>query len=563
MATNDRLAQQDAEFRRQVAARAKQTASNVQAAKASRGVADGLTVGNATQGEFDAARQRAAQAAPRVPAARPVAPSTITPAEAASLNAQSQGRFGAANPTAPNPAATRTAVTAAGQGGRLPVGTGAGPNVAVRPAAIASAAEGLAPAAATAAPAATPAAAGGAARAAGTARAVAGKGTGFLPVVAGLSAVDSLSRDTDDYYTRSGIDKPTGNGAGAVAKDVGVRTLGVLSDVGSALLDTGVGAANVVRGLGGAAPLETFGSRFADNAAKAKAAAPGAAPAANFGDVSATVDSTERAPRPAVAAGARVPDSAIVPTNERTGDASEVIGTFNGKAITRGDSDARSSKLGSFGNENLVPASGGISAGLTAPARGGGVSADFSGDGSKERAADINNTATPAGKLYAQLSQDKTPTGKRVAAQFLETYLGTGTQELGSKRGLAGDELGANAQLQRGREGDAAQLQQENIRAGSKQGRTPQYVFNDDGSIGQISDGVLSTVKGEDGKPAKVSKGKAKADLGGLKAQEDLVAARIGGRDLYADETEYQAARKKALSDLAAELGIGSGLDGE
>lgn len=92
-------------------------------------------------------------------------------------------------------------------------------------------------------------------RVAGAASALNPVGNAALPLVAGASAVDSLGRDTSDYARRFGVSQPT-----SALGDIALRAGGVATDLGASILDVGTGAANLVRGAAGAAPLVPFSS---------------------------------------------------------------------------------------------------------------------------------------------------------------------------------------------------------------------------------------------------------------------------------------------------------------
>lgn len=76
-------------------------------------------------------------------------------------------------------------------------------------------------------------------------------------VVAGSmidSAVGALSKPTEDYRRRFGMDP----NEGSVLGDLAARAGGVVSDVGAGLLDLGVPVVNALRKAGGAAPIASF-----------------------------------------------------------------------------------------------------------------------------------------------------------------------------------------------------------------------------------------------------------------------------------------------------------------
>jgi hypothetical protein len=153
------------------------------------------------------------------------------------------------------------------------------------------------------------------------------KGAGALAKVAAPIAgiqggLTGLNTPTSDYAKRFGVNNPT-----TVAGDLALRTGGVLSDVGNAVL------------------LGSLDSRFADKRAQAAAAPAAAVPAA-----------AAEQPRPAYVspyAKGLPGEQAITPVAARTGGADEVIGVFNGRPITRGASDQLAGAQ-SFGGPTTV-----------------------------------------------------------------------------------------------------------------------------------------------------------------------------------------------------------------
>lgn len=161
---------------------------------------------------------------------------------------------------------------------------------------------------------------------------------------AALAATPTVfSTPTEDYDKRFGLDRngPTdfaglGNGhtipgnilrhfgkdnAGQLMDDIGVRTVGAASDV-----------ANV-------ATFGALGNVFADKqGAQDPALAGGQAPMIITGDNAAQIPQSALRLTPEQAA-AQQANGGITPTSARTGDPNEVLGTFQGRAITRAMSD--------------------------------------------------------------------------------------------------------------------------------------------------------------------------------------------------------------------------------
>lgn len=84
-----------------------------------------------------------------------------------------------------------------------------------------------------------------------------------LAGIATDSAIDSFSRPTEDYYRRLNMD-PSDVGK-SILRDLGVRTVGVLSDYGAKILDTPVNLANTVyKALGGSGEISLPGGSFTE-----------------------------------------------------------------------------------------------------------------------------------------------------------------------------------------------------------------------------------------------------------------------------------------------------------
>lgn len=569
-------------YPRQVQAAAQRLDARVKAASVTDGVLDTRT---AKQPDFDAVRTRAAQQrmgtntpkpATATPQGVPLAPSRLTPEEAASFQRQNPN-FSQANPTAPTVGNTRmasngTRLASTDVGGPVDDGLRAArERVRANPGVPAGAqppvTQGLAQ------PNTVPAAqrvpvmqrVGGVVQQVGDAMKAGAqrvglqrvqplgnklldgaRGTGVAALAAGAIGGANTARETstDVYANRLGLDPSVQRG---VLAETGIRTAGTLQDVGNSLLD----------GLNSVGTFVTGGlynpgsyaeaTRAADQGIAPSAAKPGPAPAApaaqpgqpDFSNVQGGTSSYGVAERTKA-------NDGITPVGDRTGNAGEVLGTFNGKPITRGQSDALAGNQ-SFGGPTT------IAEGLDdyrAPRGGGGFAMANPGGGSEERAKDLLDPTSAAGKLYQQLAADKTPTGKRVAAQFAETYLNGGTAERGQDVDSANSATSANASIQRGREGDAAQIEQQRI-AGKK---GPQYQTSEDGSIMSIADGIATPVTTKDGKPVK---GAGKAREAGLTVDQMLgrIQEMVGDRADYGDQAEYDAARAQARATLMAELG--------
>lgn len=98
----------------------------------------------------------------------------------------------------------------------------------------------------------------------GTTKTAPGQGrasAGLLATTAGLSALSSLNRPTEDYRARLGMDK-----TGGVVGDTVARTAGVLSDFGANVLDIPVNLLNAT----GKTDIRPFSSMFSDTAGQYK-----------------------------------------------------------------------------------------------------------------------------------------------------------------------------------------------------------------------------------------------------------------------------------------------------
>lgn len=104
-------------------------------------------------------------------------------------------------------------------------------------------------------------------------------GVGAAALTGVMSAADSFGRDTEDYYRRLGMD----TNDRSLLRDLGARSVGVVSDLGAAILDTPLNTVNAVRTAARAEPLELPGGSFTDilrrNDRPAEAPAPTVAPA--------------------------------------------------------------------------------------------------------------------------------------------------------------------------------------------------------------------------------------------------------------------------------------------
>lgn len=200
----------------------------------------------------------------------------------------------------------------------------------------------------------------------------------FLATMAIPSALTSMNRPTAEYEQRLGLNDsstPAGSvytaarnserdaestirklvGDGYVAPpstaETMARGVGVLQDLGAGILDTGLGVVNMVRAAGGAKPLETFESL---NGIKPVGAPAGAAAEALPGSSARTMAAT---PQSGAGGTARPGVIMVDPDNPATQPptrGSEVIGQFNGRNITRAQSDALAGQLNTVSGNQIA-----------------------------------------------------------------------------------------------------------------------------------------------------------------------------------------------------------------
>lgn len=202
-------------------------------------------------------------------------------------------------------------------------------------------------------------------------------GTGaVLATMAIPSALTSMNRSTSEYENRLGLDDGSiglgvpyqaaargeqrlADAAGlapdnalrnlaSVPRETAVRGVGVLQDLGAGILDTGLDIANMVRGVAGAQPLESFASLNGIKPVGAPAGAAAEALPANAGASPVPSAATALAAAPAAAGRQAImvdPDNPATQPPARAGGG-DVIGQFNGRNITRAQADQIGSRLG-------------------------------------------------------------------------------------------------------------------------------------------------------------------------------------------------------------------------
>jgi hypothetical protein len=343
-----------------------------------------------------------------------------------------------------------------------------------------------------------------------------GIGSVAAPIAGGATALETAQTGTQQYRDRGfGIAEGLLDGPINTAR-AGAKALGSLVGADPARIDArfddGKQLADdlVTRGLGATAD---FGTNFVSAATlglvDGKAAAETGRRALNGEGVLADLGGTAA--------------EAAAPAGEAPApDTSKVLGTFNGREITQAEADTLAAKLPT---SNAPPASDGkgnfaYSPGAPGAAPNSGIATGLGGapaanvgqrdslrDAQRSRDARLTQLRDPtseAGALYARLSADKTPTGKRVAAQFLSEFMGAGTAEFSDRLGAESRRQDTEAALLGQREGNATQLQAERSRGGQLTSD------GEDGSLLSIADGIATPVTRPDGKAVKGGKGNAR-----------------------------------------------------
>jgi hypothetical protein len=211
-------------------------------------------------------------------------------------------------------------------------------------------------------------------------------------------------------------------------------------------------------------------------------------------------------------------------------------------AATPGIADGMANNFGGYNQPSAPPTPQGA-----APS----ISNDIGSGARDARVAQLQSGSGPAGQLYQQLLADKTPTGKRVAAQFAQDYMSAGNVDVHERAGLNAEQLRAETDLMRGREGDASATQREGIAAASRSKQGGSILDTADGPVSVI-DGLATPVKTADGKrvPGKKDKNDVTPQMK-ITALQDIVNNESGE---YAQEDVDSA--KSAIAELLKEMGI-------
>lgn len=536
--------------KRRVQAKVAEIGQRAQATAARPRLSAGLEVGSATEGEFREAQRRLRASTPRVaPAATPAAAparlsaglvesaraADLTPTERASFEAQRPGATARTGPIGQQlqseiqgaraqTAARATPLPGAAPATPSPAAPAASPTPSPRVAAPQATAT---PRPATAPRAAKPGLGAGLAAATTLANAAvrtAGQDTqelrdqGFGGFANGI--VDAVAASPTARLVAAGMDAlrpgdsvvPPSQQFGDVARDLTTRTAGAVANLGRAGLDlvTLGNGDNVVdsarRVIGGGPFLQPTATQREDNAALGAGLATGAL----SGAAAAAAPQGEAAPRPqGYFIGSDGQRRTVRDDGSLTGTGANSLGTAEGGSLQTARGPVALGGGGFVADAGGGPNPGGtsraapsLSAGLipTGAAPSGGDSLRAMQRDRDARLAELRDPTLPAGSALRNLQRDQTPTGKRLAAQFMQDYVGQGTAE-----------FDARMRAQSGRDNDATQLQiaREGNAAATARGRAPQYITDDAGNITSLSDGIATPVTTADGTPARVTKGKA------------------------------------------------------
>jgi hypothetical protein len=181
------------------------------------------------------------------------------------------------------------------------------------------------------------------------------------------------------------------------------------------------------------------------------------------------------------------------------------------------------------------------------PPAGGGNVASFGGGGGGAQAPsnpipslirELRDPTSAAGRMYAELNRDTTPTGKRRAQQFLSEYLGFGVEQQRIGAGFASNENQIGAQR------DIAQSAQAASAAGGQRRAQPTVRVGNDGSVIQVQDGIATQLPVLDSSGRPVQKQGRQLSIGDLTGEI--------GSGTYDDETmqALELERKRALERL-------------
>lgn len=367
-----------------------------------------------------------------------------------------------------------------------------------------------------------------------TAPGVRGGAGAVLATMAIPEALTSLNRPTSEYESRYGLDDGSiglgtvyqqaqrgeqrlADAAGlapdnalrnlaGVPRETAVRTAGVLQDLGAGILDSGLGLVNMVRGVGGAQPLESFASingikPVGAPAGSAAESLPATTGAPTAGRAAAALAAPVGAGRQAIMVD---PDNPATQPPTR-GVGGDVIGQFNGRDITRAQSQEIAGRLN---RADANPAETGLVSGANLSAS----------PAAQQMARLANRTGGAQGAIIRAESDD---------AQIDKAISDLGPLNMRSKRSALVELLGLK---QRGREGaanrDAAATNQANelaqrsaaqMLAGevdlaqteaqqrTQRRQNTQTVTGADGTLYGVNGNTLTPITGADGKPFKTA----------------------------------------------------------
>lgn len=367
-------------------------------------------------------------------------------------------------------------------------------------------------------------------------------GAGAALALAGISgAVTGAGTPTADYATRMGIENPT-----SFMGDVGVRTLGVLSDVGAAVVDPGIQIGNAVgRGVKAIFPgapdfltsqTPTLRERFAD--VQANPQAPTKPTAAQMlsgqrpaGEAPADGQRPAGDPQPN-----RQPNRQ--PANEPEAAGGEIVGTINGRQITRAESDR-------LANQNVVsgPPRDAATALATPPRDTGPRVFMPSQNGDRETIEKIDAAITQLGPIDRRGRRDAL-----VDLLGLRSKGNAGDLDRASLEGRSAAELAQRTAAEQ----LGADVDRETIAANTANARrqNTQTITDEAGNVYSVDGKTLTQMTKPDGTPLVAPKGKADNSLqdAALKLLQESAAA---GTPMTATDAAAQVAQVAQATQAA------------
>lgn len=367
-----------------------------------------------------------------------------------------------------------------------------------------------------------------------------------LGLTAGFSALGSLNRSSQEYRDRLmlddpntplgaadqrinrgeqllmdklGIENPNLRALPATGRDVAVRTFGVANDLGASILDMGTGMVNAGREAFGAERIPTFAELNGIEAPRRAVPQPATASDA-LAPAAVTATPASATPRANF-----VDETSAAPPSGSAGD-SKVVGTFNGRQITRSEANDLAASLNGgtgAGLENGNP----TGVGTASAALASGTRAER-GPISRAVGASIGGTSDLSGfaeQLDKQIA-DLGPLNMRSKRQLVGELLGLKGRALGQQAGDAAAAQRQAQQLEAGAASDAlrAEVDREQIAATDRTQRrqNTQTITAEDGTIYSVDGTTLTPLKA-DGKPVRAPRTAAQNDNTQAKIAADLL----------------------------------------